>query len=151
MTTAYRYRAHPTVYADVRFRSRLEARWAAFFDLARWRWEYEPIDLVGWSPDFHVEFDCGHSECGPTHELYVEVKPYHSLDQFADHACMKINEWEVPSPAAFGLNPRITRWVMAHGAGGGEYDVGSGFADRYGNDVDRMWRRAGNRVQWRSR
>lgn len=50
-------RSHPTTYADVRFRSRLEARWAAFFDLAGWKWEYEPLDLKGWVPDFVLKGD----------------------------------------------------------------------------------------------
>ena len=44
--------AHSTRYAGVNFRSRLEAKWAAFFDLAEWRWEYETPDEVGWTPDF---------------------------------------------------------------------------------------------------
>jgi hypothetical protein len=48
----YTRRAIPTTYAGVNFRSRLEARWAAFFDLCGWRWQYEPIDLAGWIPDF---------------------------------------------------------------------------------------------------
>ena len=45
-------RSHPTTYADVKFRSRLEARWAAFFDLAGWRWEYEREagNRVQWKP-----------------------------------------------------------------------------------------------------
>lgn len=46
--------AIPTVYNGVQFRSRLEARWAAFFDLCGWRWDYEPLDLNGWIPDFAV-------------------------------------------------------------------------------------------------
>lgn len=46
--------AIPTKYAGVQFRSRLEARWAAFFDLLGWEWEYEPIDLDGYVPDFIV-------------------------------------------------------------------------------------------------
>jgi hypothetical protein len=46
--------AIPTVYAGVQFRSRLEARWAAFFDLLRWPWDYEPIDLEGYIPDFLI-------------------------------------------------------------------------------------------------
>lgn len=41
-----------TVYAEVRFRSRLEARWAAFFDLCEIDWDYKPFDLRGWTPDF---------------------------------------------------------------------------------------------------
>jgi hypothetical protein len=44
--------AIPTTYNGVNFRSRLEAKWAAFFDLLGWRWQYEPIDLDGWIPDF---------------------------------------------------------------------------------------------------
>lgn len=42
-----------TTYAGVNFRSRLEARWAAFFDEAGWSWEYEPpIEYGYWIPDF---------------------------------------------------------------------------------------------------
>ena len=41
-----------TKYKNIKFRSRLEARWAAFFDLLKWDWEYEPIDCSGWIPDF---------------------------------------------------------------------------------------------------
>lgn len=34
--------ALPTYYAGHKFRSRLEARWAMFFDLLEIKWEYEP-------------------------------------------------------------------------------------------------------------
>lgn len=34
--------AIPTVYQGIRFRSRLEARWAVFFDQMGWDWEFEP-------------------------------------------------------------------------------------------------------------
>lgn len=44
----------PTTYRTQRFRSRLEARWAAFFDLVGWRWTYEPFDTNGWIPDFLI-------------------------------------------------------------------------------------------------
>lgn len=57
----------PTTYRDTHFRSRLEARWAAFFDLAGWRWDYEPFDLDGWVPDFRLK--------GSNNNLLVEVKP----------------------------------------------------------------------------
>lgn len=61
-----------TAYAGYRFRSRLEARWAVFFDAISLRWEYEPegFDLGshGWYlPDFYLP-DLG----GGT---WVEVKP----------------------------------------------------------------------------
>jgi len=47
----------PTTYAGTRFRSRLEGRWAAFFDLIGWRWIYEPFDTADWIPDFLVQGD----------------------------------------------------------------------------------------------
>lgn len=62
----YDIKAIPTTYAGVNFRSRLEARWAAFFDLCGWKWDYEPFDLDGWAPDFMLK--------GKIKAL-VEVKP----------------------------------------------------------------------------
>ena len=56
-----------TEYADTRFRSRLEARWAAFFNLVGWRWEYEPPEQKGWIPDFAL--------IGIKQIIKVEVKP----------------------------------------------------------------------------
>jgi len=60
-------KAIPTTYNGVRFRSRLEAKWAAFFDLAGWRWEYEPLDLDGYVPDFILQM---------RRPILVEVKPF---------------------------------------------------------------------------
>lgn len=57
----------PTRYADVEFRSRLEARWACFFDLVEWEWEYESYDMPWWIPDFLIH--------GFDHPILVEVKP----------------------------------------------------------------------------
>jgi hypothetical protein len=51
----------------IHFRSRLEARWASIFTSLGWRWEYEPIDLNSYVPDFILLF-----ERGP---ILVEVKP----------------------------------------------------------------------------
>lgn len=49
-------RAIETRYAGVRFRSRLEARWAVLMDALGVRWEYEPegfdLDGVPYLPDF---------------------------------------------------------------------------------------------------
>jgi len=59
--------AKPTRYRGITFRSRLEARWASFFDLTGWRWEYEPLDLAGWIPDFAL--------IGAEHPILAEVKP----------------------------------------------------------------------------
>ena len=58
-----------TIYNGYKFRSRLEARWAVFFDSAGVIYEYEPegFDLDGkwYLPDFYLrQFD-----------IYVEIKP----------------------------------------------------------------------------
>lgn len=55
------------MYRGCLFRSRLEARWAAYFDLQGWEWVYEPVDLKGWTPDFHLKIG--------RYEYFVEVKP----------------------------------------------------------------------------
>ena len=57
----------PTMFAGVQMRSRLEARWAAFFTALGWNWEYEPFDLRGWIPDFLLRGSWG--------SVLVEVKP----------------------------------------------------------------------------
>lgn len=59
-------KAIPTAYGGVRFRSRLEARWAAFFDICHWHWTYEPQDFDGYIPDFLLSFRV---------PMLVEVKP----------------------------------------------------------------------------
>ena len=66
-------KALETVYAGVRFRSRLEARWAVYFDRMKIRWDYEPEglqisnrlyapdspDTFGYLPDFWFpDFGC---------------------------------------------------------------------------------------------
>jgi hypothetical protein len=65
-------RAIETAYKGYRFRSRLEARWAVFFDALGVRWEYEPegFDLGpdGWYlPDFWL----------PGPRMWAEVKASH--------------------------------------------------------------------------
>lgn len=65
-----------THYKGYHFRSRLEARWAVFFDALGISWEYEPegFDLGGgvrYLPDFKIG------------DIYVEVKPKAgSIEQF---------------------------------------------------------------------
>lgn len=150
----YDIKSHRTVYDGVTFRSRLEARWAAFFDLVGWEWEYEPIDLDGWSPDFRVVIPCSHSECNGKHVLLAEVKPYFTLKDFEGHPCLdypyghkfdKDDDKDIPADAsaAFGANPNVTYWEMVHGSGGGEYNV-----DNLINDPMFHWKEAGLRVQF---
>ncbi len=152
----YTIKSHPTFYQGVWFRSRLEARWACFFDQAKWKWEYEPIDLLGWTPDFRVEFPCGHSECSKSHVLMVEIKPYYSISDFEGHRCMDFPYGEarvksgpasmIPADAsaAFGNHPNVTLWEMSHGSCAGIETV----KDWVSGDIDDLWKTAGNIVQW---
>lgn len=62
-------KAIETRYKGYRFRSRLEARWAVFFDALAMDWTYEPegfelADGTRYLPDFYI----------PSMGLYVEVK-----------------------------------------------------------------------------
>lgn len=54
MTGRYGIKAKPTVYKAVQFRSQLEACWAHLFDQIGMPWEYEPVQLQGWIPDFRL-------------------------------------------------------------------------------------------------
>jgi hypothetical protein len=63
---SYEIKAIPTMFQGVMMRSRLEARWAAFFTECGFPWTYEPIDFDGWSPDFSLDLH---------RKIYVEVKP----------------------------------------------------------------------------
>ena len=76
--------AVPTTYQGVRFRSRLEAKWAAMFDHLGWRWEYEPLDLRGYIPDFVLLFPAG--------QVLVEVKPAFTVDALIGAASRKIDQ-----------------------------------------------------------
>lgn len=60
--------AIPTEYNGYSFRSRLEARWAVFFDLVDWQYVYEPEGYMSqgekYLPDFFL----------PDYNIYAEVK-----------------------------------------------------------------------------
>ena len=56
----------PKIYRGIQYRSTLEAKWAVFFDLCGWKYEYEPCNFNGWIPDF-VLYD--------KFNVFVEIKP----------------------------------------------------------------------------
>ena len=74
MTDGTSIKAIETVYNGYRFRSRLEARWAVFFDALGWEFEYEKegfeLGKAGrYLPDFHLVKS----------DIWVEVKPNRQL------------------------------------------------------------------------
>ena len=89
-----------TVYNGYRFRSRLEARWAVFFDACKVDWEYEPegYDLgngMWYLPDFLLHGAEGRGGG----DLYVEVKGQMSdkdaekIKRFAEIGFSDANEY----------------------------------------------------------
>lgn len=86
-------KAIETIYNGYRFRSRLEARWAVFFDALGIEYEYEPegfsLDYgIRYLPDFALknvhwrgEGSGEHYTGKPGRPIYVEVK---GVDSYAD-------------------------------------------------------------------
>ena len=62
-----------TTYRGIEYRSRLEARYAAFFTALGWRYTYEPFDADGYIPDFVIHGNA---------PLLVEVKPAVTVEEF---------------------------------------------------------------------
>jgi hypothetical protein len=174
----------PTVYRGVQYRSRLEAKWAAFFDLLGWPYQYEPFDLGGWIPDFLL--------MGRVPVL-VEVKP---VFEFPQDVAAKIvaarpeQETMIVGCAIGKLEPQYMCARLGHMISlgcvcreqcGGKHATGVGVSKNdssrrlglyslYGSPCDRIsgrddgqkgftwalcseiepiWAKAGNLVQWR--
>ena len=165
----------PTMLRARRYRSRLEAKWAAFFDLLGWTAEYEPIDCDGWIPDFAITTKSGFT--------LVEVKPVTlpgpEIFEKIDGATS--NRYEV---LVVGLAPFAARQRFAYSAALGwirERDASCwrecmlgrvGRADRFDffpavllpryrisgrrgrrrvsiDEIERVWATACNAVQWK--
>lgn len=96
-------KAIQTYYNGYHFRSRLEARWAVFFDALGVKYEYEPEgfetdDGTKYLPDFRVKCYGYRGETnGEPHDLYIEVKgelsdeDVHKIVKFANYHI--IDEW----------------------------------------------------------
>ena len=78
-------KAIETSYKGYRFRSRVEARWAIFFDALDLPWEYEPegydLDGVYYLPDFWI----------PDWDMFAEIKGS-SFDKLTEDEQIKIRK-----------------------------------------------------------
>lgn len=128
------------------FPTRLQAYWAAFFNLVGWSWHTNPVPVGDWQPDFLVSFPCSHSECGNEHTLVVSVGPFESIADLKGHPALR-HQWRVRSEsgryiadagAVFGINPSVSTWVMSHGAGGGESQI----TEWVNGDAATLWQTA---------
>ncbi len=118
--------AIPTRYAGHLFRSRLEARWAAMFDLLRWPWTYEPFDLEGYIPDFLLVLE---------KPVLVEVKPSATLGQLRQHtAKIERTSW-AGEALLLGADPIIPESDESAFVGG---DFGL-LAERQGENKKEWW------------
>jgi len=147
--------ARPTSYAGVRFRSRLEATWAAFFDQLGWRWRYEPVDFANWVPDFEVTFDCSHSECPRYHWFYAECKPHRTLGQFDGHpsaAHLYGRTHGSDGAMLLGVDYTVASAEFVHGHGAAIW-LGEDLFRNWSRiaDVSAAWQEAANRMQRRPR
>lgn len=174
--------AIPTTFADTNFRSRLEARWAAFFDLIGWKWTYEPLDAEGYIPDFLIHGEQPFFiEVGPciTREDYlrkaekpdraagslghdvlvVGVSPF--IEEFAglmgqfyaDQPEEEPGFWWEPgswSSCAECGQPGVVHSLGTYTVRPCSHYPGGHINGYSGPDVERLWREAGNTVQWMS-
>lgn len=147
----------PTIYKNYKFRSRLEAKWAMFFDLLGWKYEYEPCDLKGWIPDFVL--------IGAKTNTLVEIKPFTKYEDFdVDKLKQSLIKTELESSEILllGLRPLIELiigediiaphlgWILEPWTYDGNikyidsacvfnyYDKKWGFWSQYGSWVDRI-------------
>lgn len=91
----------PTTYAGINMRSRLEAKWAAFFDQIGWRWTYEPFQGDGYIPDFMIH---------GADPLLIEVKPapsVYAMGQYVEKVAHGLREHWTHDVLIVGLNPII--------------------------------------------
>ena len=142
----YNIKAIPTTYEGVNFRSRNEAKWAAFFDLCSWCWEYEPFDLEGWAPDFIIKT--------PYCDVLIEIK-YIDLDEAEYDTGTVFRKaqayWRKHQVMLLGGGPTLRRQGIGRlmdTPDGSTHD----WNDVYGYftilDAEDKWREAGNLTQW---
>ena len=152
-----KHTAIPTVYRGIRFRSRLEAKWAFTFDIMRWPWEYEPYDLEGWIPDFFVDI------CDGQKPILVDVKP-HVIGlpppalQLKIERAMGLPDPESPYRAgvlgAFPLKPPVDVWLRSNVRGLGWLYTPTHWVELWDfpkkDDLGAAWWVAGNDLQWKA-
>ena len=133
-------KAIDTVYKGYKFRSRLEARWAVFFDTLGLKWDYEregfDIDGKWYLPDFYlphlklwVEIKPGDPESWPEHIVFDYFKKHnvHQFESGEDFIILVGNPWfdgEYFDYSGYMHNDNDYRWCECSKCGliGIEYD-----------------------------
>lgn len=138
-------KAIETKYKGYRFRSRLEARWAVFFDALGIEWEYEKEGYElstgeRYLPDFWI----------PANQLWVEVKgeePSYEYRIKLERFCDSIDQpllLVIGQPSDF--NTELICWDMGDSSGGGPLEwivhivTASNGSLRFGSTELNQWR-----------
>ncbi len=162
MRTNQKIAAIETRYNGINFRSRLEAKWAAMFDLLKWGWTYEPTDFNGWIPDFAIhKIDASgcHDEVlivgmlGPMRRDDLNCPIVGWLREGVGPEEVPEDFWWEPAPMSrYEGEDRIG---FCHSVGSyrdritGQYDGGSfGSFPVTQEEVTMLWREASNRTRW---
>jgi len=109
-------KAIETQYKGYRFRSRLEARWAVFFDALGIEWVYEPegYDLgeAGWYlPDFLLSELNSWAEVKPYILTSDELEKCYLLAKETRMPCLLLVD--IPSPKVYGIfDPASNDWLQ---------------------------------------
>lgn len=158
----YKFTAIRTKYNNTWFRSRLEARWAAVFDTLGWRWNYEPFDLNGWIPDFQLDIPVTKGTMKGSEDYYGTCDNWHCPNPLVEVRPVDREEYRGTPAAAFEVE-RIEKATNGHGPvwllgshieatwmvpAAGWFDSENISVVLHYGDEDRIWREAGNKVQW---
>lgn len=122
----------PTYYASCTFRSRLEARWAVFYDAIDIPWDYEPegFELPSgkcYLPDFWL----------PQQNVWMEIKPCRPSDEDLD----KIREFsETVGRIILCIGqPCNPKRVKSHGTDLANHCYGDGMVAMWNEDNGYRW------------
>jgi hypothetical protein len=143
MTTGIK--AIETSYKGYRFRSRLEARWAVFFDALGWEWDYEPegfeleiatgdgeLKHARYLPDFKMLLPMVLCNSGDSEEMAPEARnlTWWQIDSSADSETVW---WEIkPNLADWQEDNNFEKWE-AFTSSGNKLCVTFGLPDAFFN------------------
>lgn len=147
-----------TTYRGVRYRSLLEARWAAFFSLLGISFCYEPFETPGYIPDFLLAgrvlcevrpFAWTVADDGPIVEARGEVAAAAALHGYGaaplglDLDCCEVGPWDrrIHPEWTLGAGDLIPIFAGVRGTATAR-ELGE-------HRFERLWARASSRVQWK--
>lgn len=106
------FKAIETKYSGRYFRSRLEARWAVFFDSIGLKWEYEQVGFTVGPYRYLPDFELPEVRTG----VHIEIKPFNippeeleKVDYIREHQdSSPLNLWIIKGVPAFGQYEILT-------------------------------------------